>query len=171
MPAHAIKIVPTAVILVASASVAWPYFEYGGLPAPAPQSTKPAAGARPEIALALLHPTIAPRPLRGPVHGRRWLQAEAKARIGKMMKQLLDEHRSCRQGAKRQASGRVLVALAKGAKTAGGLAGENNPIAGLVLNGTVASGGRGIAMINGKSYATGESEAPAGRPLRWFLRK
>ncbi len=142
MPAHAIKIVPTAVILVASASVAWPYVESGGSSAPASPSTKPGAGGRPEIALALLHPTIAPRPLRDPFTDGDALQAEAKARIGKTMKQLLDEHR--KRAKEQTASKRPGTrALAKGAKSAGGLAGEIDPIAGLVLNGTVASGGRG----------------------------
>jgi hypothetical protein len=161
MQLSAIKIVPTAVILVASASATWPYVELEGASAQAPSSLKAAASAKsgPEIAAALLHPTIAPRPLRDPFIDADALQAEAKIKLGKLMKGLLDEHR---KRAKEQTLSKhpAVRGAVKGANAA--TESEADPAAGLVLNGTVASGSRGIAMINGKSYMTGEPVSEPG---------
>jgi hypothetical protein len=161
MPVSVLKIVPTAVVLVASASATWPYVELGVSSAPASARAKPGAtaAAGPEIALALLHPTIGPRPLRDPFLDGDALQTEARHKIGKTMKDLLDEHRK-RVKEKTVSKRPTASSVAKAANAATVV--DVDPVAGLVLTGTVASGSHGIAMINGKSYKTGESVSASG---------
>jgi hypothetical protein len=148
-----VKLAPTVVILAAASACAWPYVGEAGPVAGATAAAK--AGS--EVPLALLTTAPPPRPERDPFQDRELLRAQARAKLAELLKGLVKPRGAPKKGAPGQ------VAKA-GAKPAGAKRAEVDPRDGLVLRATSVHGTRGVAVINGHTYATGDLVRDARPP-------
>jgi len=147
MNATVAKFAPTAVVLAAAGSCAWPYLG-GPEPEPEPQAPPSASSGRaagPEIPPALLKPARPPRPDRDPFQDPEVLRNEARERIALLLKRLV-----------RPAHPAGSPAGAVGQRPAAPGAPRIDPREGLVLSATSAHDRRGAAVINGRVYLTGD---------------
>jgi hypothetical protein len=148
MKVSVIKVAPTAVIVVAAGFCAWPYL--GTAEPPATSGPPPAPKGKFVVPLSLLKPTPPPRPERDPFADAEKLRAEAREKVAQAIKSLITAR--LKPKALHPSSAR------RGAKPgAGGLnPGEADPRDGLVLGGASVLNGRGVAVINGRSYTKGD---------------
>jgi hypothetical protein len=156
MKVSVIKVAPTAVIVVAAGFCAWPYI--GTAESPAAAVPPPAPKGKFVIPLSLLNPTPPPRPERDPFVDAEKLRAEAREKVAQAIRSLI----AARLAPKTLHSS----SARRGAKPgAGGLSpGEADPRDGLVLGGTSVLDGRGMAVINGRSYTKGDRVEHAASP-------
>jgi hypothetical protein len=147
------KFAPTLVVLSAAGACSWPYL--GGAPAPEPSAAP--SGPPKEVAAALLRPEAPKKPVRDPFLDPEIFRVEARAKVGAVLKGLVaasgDRARALRKPPKKPAA-----PAAAGANAIATAPPEPDPLAGLVLSATSAAGtsGGGVAVINGRSYASGE---------------
>ena len=156
MKVSVIKVAPTAVIVVAAGFCAWPYLGT----AESPAAAVPPAAPRGKfvVPLSLLNPTPQPRPERDPFVDSEKLRAEATEKIAQAIKGLI--------AARLKPKSLHSSSARRGAKTvAGGFnPGEADPRDGLVLGGASVLNGRGVAVINGRSYMKGDRVEQAASP-------
>jgi len=173
--ASAINVAPTAVILVASATCVWPYLmgEETTPPPVAPAVAKAGEKGKAvsEITTDLLNPVLPPRPVRNPFIDREALRTEAHNRIAKMLKTFeearakatrLEHAKHLAKTSKNFANKGNGLEAGKGVGMGEGKPGVlENSIGELVLGGTSVGTARGAAVINGKTYVTGDPIATA----------
>lgn len=145
MSVSVVKVAPTAVILAVSGACAWPYLD---LSTPPPLVPSKSAAVK-EIPATLLKPTPSSKPVRDPFLDPEVLQTEAREKIRQTLRSLTTLRKAVKTPATSTASKPPANPPAR--KVA-----EVDPRTGLVLNATSVHAQGGVAMINGRPYATGD---------------